>query len=52
MEHTVLPETPVRVEYVPSRMERELATAVHAMMQRADTWVEPEPERVKRRKGH
>ncbi|MBA3297990.1 MAG: helix-turn-helix transcriptional regulator [Acidobacteria bacterium] len=45
VERSVIPETPVRVEYALSRKGRELAGAIHAIERWADTWVELKPEK-------
>lgn len=39
VDRTVIPETPVRVEYALSKKGRELATAIDAITQWADKWV-------------
>jgi len=41
VERTVVPETPVRVEYALTRKGRALASAVDAMAAWAERWVEP-----------
>src|SRR6476469_10931848 len=41
VERTVLPETPVRVEYALTRKGRALASAIDAISAWADKWVEP-----------
>jgi len=47
VERTVIPETPVRVEYALTRKGRALASAVDAISAWAEKWIElqPEPER-------
>ena len=40
VERTVVPETPVRVEYALSHKGRELASAIGAISQWADKWVD------------
>ncbi len=40
VERTVIPETPVRVEYALTRKGRALADAIHAISQWADRWVD------------
>ena len=47
VERTVVPEAPVRVEYALSRKGRELATAIDAIQQWADKWIELEPKKTK-----
>jgi DNA-binding HxlR family transcriptional regulator len=49
VERTVVPETPVRVEYSLSKKGRELATAIDAIAQWADKWVELDPPRARPR---
>src|SRR5262245_36311917 len=44
VERTVVPETPVRVEYALTRKGRALAGAIDAMAAWAERGVEPEPE--------
>lgn len=41
VERTVIPETPVRVEYALTRKGRALATAMDAIAEWAEKWVEP-----------
>src|SRR5436190_9277385 len=41
VERTVVPETPVRVQYALTRKGRGLASAVDAIAQWAEKWVEP-----------
>jgi DNA-binding HxlR family transcriptional regulator len=41
VERTVIPETPVRVEYALTKKGRALGSAVDAMAAWADRWVEP-----------
>lgn len=57
VERTVIPETPVRVEYALTKKGRALATAVDAIADWANKWVEPDapaekeqkPARIRRR---
>jgi DNA-binding HxlR family transcriptional regulator len=54
VERTVIPDTPVRVEYALTKKGRELATAVDAIGDWAKKWIEieaptPAAARVKRR---
>jgi len=42
VERTVVPETPVRVEYALTKKGRGLAAAIDAMAAWAERWVEPE----------
>jgi DNA-binding HxlR family transcriptional regulator len=55
VERTVLPETPVRVEYALTRKGRALAGAFDALVDWAHKWVEldapPLPKRVRSRGG-
>src|SRR5215831_3945089 len=49
VERTVVPETPVRVEYSLTKKGRALASAIEAISQWADTWVKldtPSPART------
>ncbi|HXG54111.1 MAG TPA: helix-turn-helix domain-containing protein [Vicinamibacterales bacterium] len=48
VERSVIPETPVKVEYALSKKGRELAAAIHAIERWADTWVELKPEKSPR----
>lgn len=49
VERTVIPETPVRVEYALSRKGRALASAIDAISEWADKWVDLEaPSRPRR----
>src|SRR5215467_5405014 len=43
VERTVIPETPVRVEYALTRKGRALATAMDAIAEWSEKWSEPEP---------
>ncbi len=43
VERTVVPETPVRVEYALTKKGRSLASAIEAMAAWAERWVEPAP---------
>lgn len=49
VERTVIPETPVRVEYSLTRKGRELARAIDAITEWADKWVELEAVEPKKR---
>lgn len=49
VDRTVVPETPVRVEYSLTKKGRALATAVEAMASWADRWVEPEEPKTARK---
>jgi DNA-binding HxlR family transcriptional regulator len=49
VERTVLPETPVRVEYHLTERGRALEQVVAALQRWADEWVAPEPEASGRR---
>ena len=52
VERTVIPETPVRVEYALTKKGRALASAIGAMAEWAERWVEPEaPARPQARSG-
>ena len=51
VDRTVIPETPVRVEYALSKKGRELAAAIDAITQWADKWVELEPKPAKKKAG-
>jgi DNA-binding HxlR family transcriptional regulator len=42
VERTVVPETPVRVEYALTKKGRELASAIDAIGDWAKKWIEPE----------
>jgi len=44
---TVVPDTPVRVEYSLTRKGRSLVTAIDAIAEWAHKWIELEPPRVK-----
>ena len=50
LERTVVPETPVRVDYSLTRKGRALATAIDALAAWAEKWVEavPRPGRARR----
>lgn len=48
LERTVIPMTPVRVEYALTKKGRALGTAIGAISQWADKWVEVGAERVAR----
>ena len=41
VERTVVPETPVRVEYALTKKGRDLASAIDAMAAWAERWIEP-----------
>lgn len=43
VERTVIPETPVRVEYALTRKGRALATSIDAIADWAEKWTEPRP---------
>src|SRR5438045_9788133 len=43
LERTVVPEIPVRVEYALTKKGRALASAMNAIAQWAETWIEPPP---------
>jgi DNA-binding HxlR family transcriptional regulator len=47
VERTVVPETPVRVEYSLTKKGRELHAAFEAIGAWANKWVEPEPKKLK-----
>jgi DNA-binding HxlR family transcriptional regulator len=49
VQRTVVPETPVRVEYALTRKGRELSGAFDAISVWAERWVEPERPKRKRR---
>src|SRR5262245_4898348 len=51
VERTVVPETPVRVEYALTRKGRELATAIKAITDWAHDWIELPTATPKRRKA-
>lgn len=53
VERTVIPDTPVRVEYALTKKGRALVPAVDALVDWAHKWVEPEEKRLprKRRRG-
>src|SRR5262245_52843177 len=51
VERTVVPETPVRVEYTLTRKGRELATAIKAITDWAHDWIELPTATPKRRKA-
>ena len=42
VERTVVPQTPVRVEYALTKKGRALASAIDAMAAWAERWIEPE----------
>ena len=48
VERTVIPETPVRVEYALTKKGRELTRAIDAITEWADKWVELEPKTLRR----
>jgi DNA-binding HxlR family transcriptional regulator len=47
VERTVVPETPVRVEYALTKKGRALASAIEAMADWAERWVDEEPRKRK-----
>jgi DNA-binding HxlR family transcriptional regulator len=47
VERTVVPDTPVRVEYSLTQKGRALAAAFDAISEWANAWVDPEPSGVK-----
>ena len=47
VERTVVPDTPVRVEYSLTKKGRALAATFEAISEWANTWVEPEPARAR-----
>lgn len=49
VERTVIPDTPVRVEYALTKKGRALVPAVDALVDWAHKWVEPEVPRKRRR---
>ena len=49
IERTVIPDTPVRVEYALTKKGRALVPAVDALVEWAHKWVEPERARKRRR---
>ena len=51
-ERTVLPETPVRVEYALTRKGRALASAIDAIAEWAHKWPSPEPAAVAKPRQH
>ena len=51
VERTVIPETPVRVEYALTKKGRALADAVAAISAWADKWVDAAPPTERRRSG-
>src|SRR5919109_1006059 len=42
VERTVVPDTPIRVEYALTKKGRALASAIDAIMEWAHKWIEPE----------
>ena len=57
LERTVIPDTPVRVEYTLTKKGRSLSSAIHAMADWAEKWIEPpapasRPEKVRRARQH
>src|SRR5882672_5722004 len=50
VERTVVPDTPVRVEYALTKKGRELATAIKAITDWAHDWIEVPTASAKRRK--
>src|SRR5450755_331109 len=52
VERTVIPDTPVRVEYALTRKGRALVPAVNALVDWAHKWVDPEPAtKVRKRRA-
>src|SRR5215468_3916802 len=51
VERTVVPETPVRVEYALTRKGRELATVVKAITDWADKWIEESAPAARKGRG-
>ena len=51
VERTVVPETPIRVEYSLSQKGRALAGAIEAISKWADKWVELEASALRRSEG-
>jgi DNA-binding HxlR family transcriptional regulator len=51
VERTVVPDTPVRVEYALSKKGRALASAMDAIADWAADWMKDEPAAVKRAKS-
>jgi DNA-binding HxlR family transcriptional regulator len=51
VERTVIPETPVRVEYSVTKKGRALATAFEAVTDWAHKWVEPETTAAAKRRS-
>ena len=49
VERTVIPDTPVRVEYSLTKKGRELTRAIDAITEWADKWVELEPKGAKKK---
>lgn len=49
VDRTVIPETPVRVEYSLTKKGRELTRAIDAITEWADKWVELEPKGAKKK---
>jgi DNA-binding HxlR family transcriptional regulator len=49
VERTVIPETPVRVEYALTRKGRALADAIQAIAHWADKWIDAPPAPAARR---
>ena len=49
VERTVIPETPVRVEYALTKKGRDLASAIDAMAAWAERWIEPDARTGKAR---
>ena len=52
VERTVLPETPVRVEYALTKKGRALASAIDAIAEWAHKWPSPEPAAVAKPRQH
>jgi len=49
VQRTVVPATPVRVEYSLTKKGRDLASAIEAMAAWAERWIKPDARRVSRR---
>src|SRR5712691_4871874 len=57
VERTVIPKSPVRVEYALTKKGRALASAIRAMAEWAEKWIEPpappsKSEKAKRARPH
>ena len=51
VDRTVIPDTPVRVEYALSKKGRELAAAIDAITRWADKWVELDATPARKKAG-